>query len=429
MRVPAWIFVSLLFLGAFGVRFGAVLAFRDIHEGPSGAISNDDVQFYHLALNLVQGYGYRVTPDRPLTSFRAPGFPFALAGLYAIVGDSARAAYVLFCILGATACVLTYLLAREILSENAARIAGVLAAIYLPHVYMATTFNSESLYVPLLALGLWLAVRYCNGAAWWNAALAGLTLGCATLTRPAALLMLPLFVGVFLWNDWKRPRTPTAWRLNVATYALFTLAFVGVILPWTWRNHEVHGKWIPVATNGGTTFWGGNNDRVLHETRHLGYWVPSTELPDRDQIDAAKNEVERDEIEWRLGKTWVREHLASMPLLEAYKFARLWWLPDYGEGKRWLRIVSYLPFLLLFGVFAVRCLWRSTCWTPSWLILHASMLAVIATALIFCGEPRYRDANLPVLMIYAASALVGARMQIANCAVANNPPAKPPSGQ
>jgi hypothetical protein len=93
-------------------------------------------------------------------------------------------------------------------------------------------------------------------------------------------------------------------------------------------------------------------------------------------------------------------------LLEGYKFARLWWLPEYGEGKRWLRIVSYLPFLLLFGVFVVRCLWRSSCWSPSWMILHISMLAVIATALLFCGEPRYRDANMPVLMIYAAVALL-----------------------
>ena len=61
-----------------------------------------------------------------------------------------------------------------------------------------------------------------------------------------------------------------------------------------------------------------------------------------------------------------------------------------------------LPFLLLLGALVLRWLWRKECWTPPWLILYASMLAVIATALIFCGEPRYRDANMPVLMIYAA---------------------------
>jgi 4-amino-4-deoxy-L-arabinose transferase-like glycosyltransferase len=410
MRMPAWIFVLVLFLGAFFIRFGAVLVFRDIYESPSGAICNDDVQFHHLALNLVQGYGYRVTPERPLTSFRAPGFPVALAGLFTIFGDDPKAAYVFFCILGAVACAMSYLLAREIVGENSARLAGVFAALYLPHVYMATTFSSENVYVPCLALGLWLAVRSCQRNSIWPLGGAGLALGWATLTRPAALLLLPMLLIVFAWNDWRNgPRTPSAWLPSVIRYSLFALCFLGVILPWTWRNYEVHGKWIPVATNGGTTFWGGNNDLVLHERKHLGYWVPSTELPDRVQIDAAASEVEADEIEWRLGKAWVRGHLAWMPLLELYKFARLWWLPDYGEGKRWLRVVSYVPFLFLFAAFAVRCLWRQSCWTPSWLILHCSMLAVLVTALIFCGEPRYRDANLPVLMIYAAMALLPRR--------------------
>ncbi len=399
----------LLFVGAFAVRFGVVLAFRDIHQPPTGSLSNDDVQYHLLAVDLVDGYGYRVTPDRPLTSFRAPGFPFVLAGLYAVVGVDPAAAYVLFALLGAAACTLTYLLGREILTEGGARCAGVLASLYLPHAYTASTFNSETVYVPCLALGLWLFVRFVKNDETWALALASLALGYATLTRPGTLLLLPLLMAVLAWRDYREK------RLRPLGYLVLPILFLGVIAPWTWRNHEVHGKWILVATNGGTTFWGGNNDRVLFERKHLGYWLPSTELPERAQVDAAANEVERDEIEWRLGKAWVSEHLAWLPLLEAYKFARLWWLPDYGEGRRWLRIVSYLPFLLLFLTFAVRAGWRRSAWTPPWLVLHAGMLAVIATALIFCGEPRYRDAVMPVLMIYAAAGL-SSRWRLGVCA-------------
>jgi 4-amino-4-deoxy-L-arabinose transferase-like glycosyltransferase len=389
-------FVLLLVLGAFHFRLGTVLAFRDIQEAPTGEISNDDVQFNRLALNLVQGYGYKVTPDRPLTSFRAPGFPFVLAGLYAITGENPVAAYVFFCLLGATACVLTYALAREVLAEATARLAGVLAAIYLPHAYLATTFTSENVYIPCLALGLWAFARFMNQNVTGLLGAAGLALGWATLTRPGAMLLLPMLLGLLVWNDVRLK------RLRPLSYVLFTTAFLGVILPWTVRNHAVHGKWILVATNGGTTFWGGNNDLVLNERKHYGYWVPSTQLPDRAKIDGAANEVERDEIEWQLGKDWVREHWTSMPLLELYKFARLWWLPDIGPGRRWLRILGYVPFLLLLLVFALRCVWRKTCWTPAWQVLHAGTLGLFATALIFCGEPRYRDAHLPVLMIYAA---------------------------
>jgi hypothetical protein len=85
-----------------------------------------------------------------------------------------------------------------------------------------------------------------------------------------------------------------------------------------------------------------------------------------------------------------------------YKFARLWWLPDFGAAARWIRVASYAPYFLLFAAFLVRGVWRRECWSPSWLVLHASTVALIATALVFCGEPRFRDATMPVLMIYAA---------------------------
>ncbi len=110
-------------------------------------------------------------------------------------------------------------------------------------------------------------------------------------------------------------------------------------------------------------------------------------------------------MEWQLGKQWVLSHLTSMPRLELYKLARLFWLPDFGPAKRWLRVAGYVPFLLLLLLAVWRCLWRKSAWTSPWQVLHASTLVVLATALIFQGEPRYRDANLPVLMIYAALGL------------------------
>ena len=399
LPLPPRVFVALLMLGAFLFRLGTVVAFRDLSEGPTGGISNDDVQFNRLAVNLAEGHGYRITPDRPLTSFRAPGFPFVLAGLYAITGESPPAAYLLFCVLGALACVLTYLLAREVLTDGGAGPAGMLAAVYLPHAYLAATFFSENVYVPCLALGLLLFVCFTKTRRLGLASAAGLVLGWAALTRPGALLLMPLLVAVLAGSDLQVK------RFRPFGYVALTVSVLAVILPWTARNHEVHGKWVLIATNGGTTFWGGNNDLVLNEhMQHLGYWVPSTMLPNRDLIDAAaeESEVARDAMEWRFGKEWVRSHLASMPLLELYKFVRLWWLPDYGEGNRWLRIVSYVPFCLLWLAAALRTLRRPACWTVPWQVLHASTLAVVGLALIFCGEPRYRDANMPVLMIYAA---------------------------
>jgi 4-amino-4-deoxy-L-arabinose transferase-like glycosyltransferase len=394
-----WLYIVLLFAGALAVRLLVVFAFRDIHDGPVGEISADDVQYHHLAMNLAEGNGYRVTPDRPLTSFRAPGFPFVLALLYAAVGVEPAAAYGLFAVLGAAACVVTYLLARELLTETGARWAGGLAAIYLPHAYLASTFLSENIFVPCLGLALWFFVRHVRHGGLGVLVLAGVFLGYTTLTRPGTLLTLPLWYLVLAWRDYRDG------RVRYLDYVVLPVAFFAAIVPWTIRNHAVHGHWVLISTTGGSTFWGGNNDRVLFETRSLGYWIPTNELPDRDQVDAARDEVERDQVEWRLGKAWVRAHLAWMPLLELYKFGRFWWLPEYGVGLRWLRVVSYVPFLVLFIAFAVRCAWRRAFWTPPWMVLHAAMLGILAVVLIFAGLSRFRDGQMPVLMVYAAAGL------------------------
>jgi 4-amino-4-deoxy-L-arabinose transferase-like glycosyltransferase len=395
MRKSTLAFVVILFLISCAIRCAIVWTFRDINNGPEGGASDDFVQFELLARNLVEGRGYRLYSDS-YTSFRAPGFPFALALVYWTIGDQPAVAYAFFCILGALSCVLTYLLAREFLTENGARLAGLLNAVYLPHAYFATLYCSENVYVPCLALALWCAVRYVKGGATCLIALAGAILGYATLVRPGTVFMLPLIPAALLIHGLRG--APGRFRACAA----YVAAFAAVLAPWTWRNYEVHGHWVLVATNGGSTFWGANNDRVLNETQSLGYWISTAKLPNRHLIDAAPNEYEHDQAEWKLGKAWVRENLASLPKLELLKLARLWWLPEYGAGWRWLRIASYGPFFLLFAAFALRCVWRKSFWTPSWQVLHLSTLALFATTLVFFGEPRFRDAQTPVLMIYAA---------------------------
>src|SRR5262249_52849677 len=139
------IYVTLLLVIAFLVRLGMVLSFGDIRQGPVGPPTNDDVQFNNIARQLAQGNGYRSADAGRLAAFGGPGYPFFLAGLYAFFGEDAPLVYLSQCLLGALACVLTWLLGREVLSEGGARLAGVLAALYLPHAYLAAVFYSENL--------------------------------------------------------------------------------------------------------------------------------------------------------------------------------------------------------------------------------------------------------------------------------------------
>src|ERR1700691_5168221 len=181
-------YLIVLFLVAFLLRLGVVAGLRDIHKfhgrSPAGA---DAVEYNAIALNLVSGNGYAITPGHP-TSFRAPGLPFFLAALYSLSYENYPLAYMALIVVGALTCLVTYYLARELLTEGWARIAGLLTAIYLPHVYFSRIFMSEVLFALCVGLGLWLLLLYLRSSSIWLLTAAGLCLGYAALCRPIGLL-------------------------------------------------------------------------------------------------------------------------------------------------------------------------------------------------------------------------------------------------
>lgn len=391
-------FAAGLFAGALILRLALVLLLKDVTEGPTGPSCNDDVEFDHLAKTLVAGAGYLNDHGVP-TSFRAPGFPCFLAGLYALFGCAYPLAYVAFCLLGAVNAVLAYCLARELLSEGYARGVGVLTALYLGNLTVSLYFISETLFVPLLTLGAWLFVRFLRRGGFCSLGFAGLVLGYATLTRPFSLLLLP-FWGLLLCWHFRRD-----FRRLVVAGLVYGLPFLAPILPWTYRNYEVHGHVVLIATNGGSTFLGGTNDLVWNNRRFWGYWVGTDQLPERPLIDATPNEYEHDQMEWKLGKDYVRAHPGRAAAMAFLKLGSLWVRPPemtVGESKvYWLRGLAYYPLLILMFLAFVRCLSTRSLWTPGWAALHLVILATMITAMIFCGLARFRDANVSLLMIYA----------------------------
>jgi 4-amino-4-deoxy-L-arabinose transferase-like glycosyltransferase len=342
-----------------------------------------------------------IHPGEP-TAFRAPGFPLVLALLYWYSYSNYLLAYLLFCLLGAATAVATYCLARELLPESLARVSGFLLAVYFGHVYFATIFLSEGLFALCVALSLWAFLIHLRTASFVSLLWAGLLFGYAALTRPIAMLFCPFLVFV-LWRSVGRIS-----KLFLLRTTLLCAAWACVVLPWTARNVAVFHKLVSITTNGGATFYGGNNDIVLHDRAFLGSWISTTKLPGRPLIDAQPDEVSHDQMEWRLGFRWVRSHWSQMPLLFCYKLARFIMPAVESKNKNFvlLESVTYLPYgLLIF--FGVGACWRMrrTYSGSRWLAMHAFVLGNLTSALIFYGSARFRNAIAPVLMIYAAVGL------------------------
>jgi len=86
------------------------------------------------------------------------------------------------------------------------------------------------------------------------------------------------------------------------------------------------------------------------------------------------------------------------------KLVRLW-LPDISSLNRKYVLLQWVfatPFIIFMLIGLFRCLSQRRYWTQEWVLVHGIIAATVFVTLVFFGSPRYRDANIPVLMIYAA---------------------------
>ena len=388
---------------AFGLRVGFTVAYRGGLDAPPerSVAGADSVEYEQLARSVAAGDGYR-WPDGTPTSFRAPGYPLALAAVYKLWGASYPAAFLAMAACGALTAVGTYFLARELAGAGVARWAAGVAAAYPGDVYACSYYFSESVFAPCLAFGLWAVATSARTGSLPAAGAAGLLLGYAALTRSFAVLFLPTF-GVYLIG------LPPARRGALAAVA-FAAGFAACVAPWTYRNAVAQGQFVLIATNGGSTFYGANNDVVAGSPGQYGNWVATNRLAGRDLIEAQPDEVSHDKMEYRLGVEWVESHPEKFALLGVFKVARFW-LPfvHYPSFKVYpeVNLAVTTPFLFLIATGVARTL-RHRAGRRAFAVLHLTLAANLAMVVVFWGDPRFRDANTPILALYAALGLPAA---------------------
>jgi len=171
-----------------------------------------DYHTHGAALALVGSY--------PPTNFAEPGgasalrppvFPYLLGTAYQVTGVRVNAGRLIGVLLGTLAVGLVFLIARRIWGPRHALWAAGLTAVFPPLVWLSAALLSELVFVPLV-LGLVLVLlRLRDRPAVLPAALAGLLLGLAVLTRTNGLLLLaPACVAVLAAQGPGRGRAAAA---------------------------------------------------------------------------------------------------------------------------------------------------------------------------------------------------------------------------
>ena len=210
----------------------------------------DEREFAAIARHLAAGDGY------VSSSFRANPTVAAYLGLvFRLFGENYVIARIGQCLMGAAACVLVRRIAATLVGPAAGLFSGFLLALYPPHIFLAGLFYVDTWLTFFCALTVYLTVLVAQGRGGLGLAfLCGVCQGLTILTRPAFLVSLP---GPIL--SWVVSEATRRGR-RALLCGVFLLGCASTVLPWTYRNYQVYGRPLLVASGFWAMLWRGNHE-------------------------------------------------------------------------------------------------------------------------------------------------------------------------
>ncbi len=197
-------------------------------------------------------------PHRPY--FRPPGYPFALAAIYAATGGGYVWPRLFQMVLGLISCWLLYGLASRVYGNAAALGSAAFAATYWLFIFFEAELMAVTLLILLLLASLTVVVRWAEGFTARRAATVGVLLGAATLVRPNAAVLVPLFLLWIAWLSGRRQGRGVWFRRPFLVPSLVLVAtFVLATLPATLRNLRVSGDLVWITSNAGVNLFVGTH--------------------------------------------------------------------------------------------------------------------------------------------------------------------------
>ncbi len=348
-----------LFTFAMGLRVVVVLYFGvpdPVKEMESGRIAQNMIQGTGYTFDF---YGYR--DEAPLQAFVPPLYVLLIYTVLRWGTEPAIALGLVHSFLGGLMAVLMYLLIKELADRPTALLSALLTAMYPVFLVQATRPLSMTLIGCLITAVMTTTVLMRHGGYLRSLAL-GLALGLAALARTT---MLGLIAVVTLWLWLNRRNVSRPWRkLGIALVVAML-----IISPWLIRNYLVFGKWV-FSTNGGMTFWNGNNpfttgcDGDVYIERLRTYTgrllptypaqgiahMPRYPLPKELETQAGQlDELELDRRLFRAGIAFIQTQPRLWLSLTVQKLVSFWWFrPNIGTVRRLYDPEWILPYQMLY---------------------------------------------------------------------------------
>ncbi len=382
--------------------FAARVLFLHLTGTWGTVINNDAHEYNQIASSILAGYGFAVGPGQP-TAFRPLGYPYFLAALYGLCGRSVAVVQLAQALLGALSVLPTYALTRRLFGSAPALVAGIGVALHPILLYLTALITADVLGIGLQMLLLWIAFRATTASdaqvGWW--VVFGVVATLSTLVRPEmSLLPWLLALGYCVSRGCTAGRIK---RLLITCVACTVLA----LLP-TFARNAVHlGVLSPFPTEGGVTFWGGNNPMASGgwTMPSPGSWQDASPPPAGVHGWPDLPERESQTRFYRAALTWIRENPGEALALVPRKLARSWTL-TYGDEARseTLPPIAHVANLV-FGACAlvgiVLAAWSQR--RDLWVFLAPLAIWIVKTV-VFYGSTRLTASVLPIACMLAAHA-------------------------
>ncbi len=353
--------------------------------------------------------------------YLGPAYPYFLALLHALVGPSVLAAAGVQIGLSTASVGMVNALGRRLFDPGVGKVAALLAATYAMYVFYAGLLLAETLIVFLnLAMLCALVAGTERGSLRWLFA-SGLCLGLSAQAR-GSILVFAAFASLAILLS-ARARGPRAWRKPLFAYSA---ALALALAPSLAHNLWIGGDPVLLTSNAGANFYIGNNadaDGIyMHPARYEGRVLglsagdQNLNFPEVARLELGRESLRPSEV----SAFWMREawrQIAADPgrwlgllgtklryLVNAYevpnnrnlyfarRFSRLLDLPLTSFG-------AIFPFAAVGLALALRSGRRT-------LPLYGYVLSLVFALLAFFVNDRYRMALTPVLLVFAALAIV-----------------------
>lgn len=315
-----------------------------------------------------------------------------------------------------------YDLARRLFNPRAGLIFATLLTVWYPLIELPIHTFSEPLFFVMFMLHLWLLLRWRDARHRHWLVGAGLALGLAALTRSPALYATTFVLGwlalVTLVERMEPGEQTVPWQhtlrawldqlrnlhflgLTARRWAVFLVAFVLVVGPWTFRNYVVYERFIPIDTLGPPNLW-----LDLLPNRRENIALLQT-MPQADRQAFAVGELKRilSDDPLRLWQNaWPNfQHIWKAQFVEDFLFKSNF----HTRPLRAVWPLGILGDLLWFGftLCGLAALAAPLREGPFRLLLLGWLGYTVLTVLLLHVEPRYLMPIWLVLMLYAAWAL------------------------